>query len=611
MHIKGVDIPGCNESALIFQHADDTTITVTDKESIEETVSVFELYGKASGSKINKSKSEVMCIGKGFLGEKEKKNLGFQYPDSCIKVLGVYLGPNQDDCDKKNWKSKIDKIKALTCLWRQRNLTLSGRATVISSLFMSRVWYTLTVCPIPNWVVNEIKKICVDFLWSNGAHLVNYRTIIGNKEDGGLKIPDIYLKMLSLRLKFFGRYLNPECNVLWKSSLTYFLNKIYQMNIDKEIVFMSLDKKCIKCLPTFYQEMIEAWQFIKPSMSMEIGTYEIYSQPIFLNPEIPLKGNIEVWKEFILSGLVKLKDISYEVIPGFLPFQAIYDIVQEVFPDVQYDLLSRKYDVIISNIPPDWKDVINTTQMSKNDYDGIKVFLEYDNKVLELICCKTNNFYRVLLSKCFIKPNIYDFWLENCTVGESSLQIVWKQIHSHMKSPDCVDLDFKILHNRIFTNEKLYKCKLIDSELCLNCNRENESLFHLFLNCETLKGFHEYIFELLCELFVKSTVDILNLYGYKRIFMIGIIGKHKDVNVLFVNFLLSVARLCIMKTRQMKKNNVLNVNIKQFFRYTLKHYVTYFHSYCKTNNKMPIFMKHFLIDNPIVQETYDILVFTL
>ncbi|KAL5017747.1 hypothetical protein ScPMuIL_005171, partial [Solemya velum] len=57
--IKGIQIPYSDRTSLIYQHADDTTLTLADKNSITKTFDVFELYGKASGAKINKNKSEL------------------------------------------------------------------------------------------------------------------------------------------------------------------------------------------------------------------------------------------------------------------------------------------------------------------------------------------------------------------------------------------------------------------------------------------------------------------------------------------------------------------------------------------------------------------------
>ena len=78
-------------------------------------------------------------------------------------------------------------------MWLQRKLTIHGRATVIGSLLLSRCWYTLMSQTIPDDVMNEIRHLCIIFLW-NGAHLIKYDTVIGKKQEGGLNIPDINFK---------------------------------------------------------------------------------------------------------------------------------------------------------------------------------------------------------------------------------------------------------------------------------------------------------------------------------------------------------------------------------------------------------------------------------
>ncbi|CAC5423370.1 unnamed protein product [Mytilus coruscus] len=65
--IRGVVIPNTNVEEKVFVHADDTTLTLVDKNSVSETFRVLELYEKASGAKLNKEKSEVLALGKGNL----------------------------------------------------------------------------------------------------------------------------------------------------------------------------------------------------------------------------------------------------------------------------------------------------------------------------------------------------------------------------------------------------------------------------------------------------------------------------------------------------------------------------------------------------------------
>ncbi|CAC5423455.1 unnamed protein product [Mytilus coruscus] len=75
-NMKGIEIPNSKENSKIFAHADDFTLTVRDKESINQTFEVLDLYSKASGAKINKQKSEIMCLGSGSISEIELIDYG-------------------------------------------------------------------------------------------------------------------------------------------------------------------------------------------------------------------------------------------------------------------------------------------------------------------------------------------------------------------------------------------------------------------------------------------------------------------------------------------------------------------------------------------------------
>lgn len=55
-NIRGIKIPLSNKVALMFQHANDTTLTLSDTNSVTEVLKVFNLNGNASGAQINAQK---------------------------------------------------------------------------------------------------------------------------------------------------------------------------------------------------------------------------------------------------------------------------------------------------------------------------------------------------------------------------------------------------------------------------------------------------------------------------------------------------------------------------------------------------------------------------
>jgi hypothetical protein len=168
---------------------------VSNKESVGEIFKVFEKYEASSGAKVNKQKSEILPIGIDTISDTEKIRYGLTICEKEILLLGVYIGKDQIVCDNLNWREKVAKIKTLLNMWIQRHLTIQGRVHVVSTLLMSRIWYTLFVTCIPDWALREIKTACVNFIWNNGSHLVKYNTIINEKCNGGLQLPDIVSKI--------------------------------------------------------------------------------------------------------------------------------------------------------------------------------------------------------------------------------------------------------------------------------------------------------------------------------------------------------------------------------------------------------------------------------
>ena len=66
--------------------------------------------------------------------------------------------------------------------------------------------------------------------------------------------------------------------------------------------------------------------------------------------------------------------------------------------------------------------------------------------------------------------------------------------------------NFKFLHRRLATNTFLNKMGLVDDEICIFCQSERESLFHLFWECAKTKIFWKSIFSWLksCKIISKE-----------------------------------------------------------------------------------------------------------
>ena len=87
--VKGVILPGQLVQYQIIQHADDTSIFITDNTEFNALRSWFYSYGEGSGSKINVSKTQGLWLG--AWKNRTDKPGNFNWNNQKIKILGIYF----------------------------------------------------------------------------------------------------------------------------------------------------------------------------------------------------------------------------------------------------------------------------------------------------------------------------------------------------------------------------------------------------------------------------------------------------------------------------------------------------------------------------------------
>jgi len=598
--IKGILIPNSDISSTIFQHADDTTATVSDKMSIANIFEVFELYGKASGAKVNESKSQIMCLGKANLSRDELGGLEIMICKDVLEILGIYVGKNRRECEEKNWRNKVNKIKNILNMWKQRSLNIQGRVTIISSLLVSRLWYAAMVINVPTWVIDEIKLSCLRFVWMKKSYPVKYTTLIGDKTIGGLNFPDIEMKIKAFRMKFIAKFLNPDCKAIWKDIFIYFLNYYLRMNLKHEYLFLSLNKKTLNKLPIIYKEMLIAWDEFKENIEINYDIETVFRQPLFFNSRICYRKSVLYFECFVKSGITQIKDLTYEVIPKLLPFAAVKEIVLENCPDVEEKVIERAYSVICNSIPIEWYiKVQRNVFLCTIDYLP-QFILVHNANPLPINYCSTSLYYRILRKAATQEPTSTKLWKIHFTEFVLHKQAGMIHVHMNSKCPDMIELDFKIFHNIIYTNKKLKKMGIVNSELCGFCNKEIEDLLHIFIGCPRLKSFRDFLIHHLENMFTYAPNSYICNLNINFILMFGYPQKIKNVNYHLVNFFLSQARMCIYKTRGFFSYKGRTVNLISFFKYSFEKNITYIYQYYNVSKRY-IFTKYFIQINNLIE----------
>lgn len=69
--------------------------------------------------------------------------------------------------------------------------------------------------------------------------------------------------------------------------------------------------------------------------------------------------------------------------------------------------------------------------------------------------------------------------------------MLWKNLNIRFNSIECQQNDFILRHNRVYTKEVLHQIDKSIARECDVCNREVETLMHLYVQCKGLKEYHE------------------------------------------------------------------------------------------------------------------------
>ena len=113
---------------------------------------------------------------------------------------------------------------------------------------------------------------------------------------------------------------------------------------------------------------------------------------------------------------------------------------------------------------------------------------------------------------------------------------------------------YKILQNVFSLNKKLFLFNKVDSPLCSFCNREDETLTHLFYSCPSTSNLWKKLQNAL-----SNILQLPNLTTQSTIF--GFIDINKEYYVV-INHLLLIFKLYIYKDRNYKKLNLLTLKRK-------------------------------------------------
>jgi hypothetical protein len=470
-----------NKTYKLNQLADDTICFVSNIKSVKNVLNTFDDFYKCAGLKLNKEKTSIIGIGS-QKGKKYIDEIKLDWSQTKVSTLGVVITDNDIDNYLYNFKPKIEKLEKLLNLWKLRDLSLIGKATIVNNLALAPFLYMGNIIHIPHNVYVEVKRLITSFIWNNKPSKIKYNVLINHFEEGGIKLMDLHTKIKSLKIFWINRILSNE-----NSNWVYLTRLVLKTdNIRRKIILQDSTN-----LTAFYQDMLTYWNEFKLRNDIEydyLGLKNVWNKKL-----IKLFGNKQIWEKWICKDfiyvidLIKTKDILY----NYTEINKIKDLRCNFLEllQIQKTVTKDHLNIIMDN----WS--VATNLREQLHYNDIFVIWNNALKKIEELNCK--DIYWFLIHQYSELPTCIKFWEKQFPMLEEMDILFWNNIfynyHNITYEYKLLSFQLKIIHNIINCNKKLYDWNIKECPKCNYC-QEVDTIIHYFAKCKYTKEFWSSLF---------------------------------------------------------------------------------------------------------------------
>ena len=209
-----------------------------------------------------------------------------------------------------------------------------------------------------------------------------------------------------------------------------------------------------------------------------MSSYDFLTQILWCNNLFKCKDHCLLYSRWTDSGFIYVKHLYNE--QGFISESELYEKLTKRQNWITEYITVKK---IVTNFVKKFD--IDTKKSTYTNIRETKVpYIITKNKHIQLYDCKTNFFYKIFTEKKFCRPVMENYWQR-----EFKFQItctMWENIYIR----NCINIfdiklcefKYKLLHNLLCCNDKLFKWKKKPSNKCNSCSLP-ETTKHMFYEC--------------------------------------------------------------------------------------------------------------------------------
>ena len=211
-----------------------------------------ENFKGCSGLELDKSKTEAMWLG--CWATRNDTPFEFRWPENSVYALGIHFSNERSKCESLNFDKKLEDLEKILNSWKRRKLTLLRKINIVKSLGLSKLIYNASVLPLPENFSKRVDKTILDFIWDNKPHKIKTKTLIGDRNVGGLKMSEFESTNKALKASWVRRF-NTEGNAPWKIIPNYMTRHLGGFKFLLSCSYKTKELS-LKNIPCFYSEIL-------------------------------------------------------------------------------------------------------------------------------------------------------------------------------------------------------------------------------------------------------------------------------------------------------------------------------------------------------------------
>ena len=358
-------------------------------------------------------------------------------------------------------------------------------------------------------------------------------------------MPNIESMISAQRIICIKRYLSTD-RASWKFFLDFYLKKVggkFMFNCNFNYTKLSI------ALPEFYKECIVTWALLNEDNPSSLS--EIANQVIWNNRFICIESKSIYNKRLVDLGIVKIGDL-YDT-RGEL--KSNKEPLYSTLSPIEHFLLFR----LLAAFPQEWCKVLETDKIyiasKTNDLFPDDFYLRIEGKRVDFRSLQSKLLHESFVSKISSTPIAQRKY--NVFFNTHTSQLDWEKIYLlPFKTTLDTKFQYKLLNRILYTNKMLFMFKKVDSPLCDFCEKELETIEHVFFYCTKVRIFWDDLKALLNSVNITVSFDIKDV-------LLGFLDTSDSINIL-INYIVLESKFFIYRCKLNKGPLKLRLLVNKF-----------------------------------------------